>query len=36
VRETVTEFREVFLAQHLGFAPVGSPGHAGEFYIFRL
>jgi len=36
VREIVTEFLEVFLAQHLRFALVGASGHAGEFCTFRL
>ena len=36
VREIVTEFLEIFLAQHLRFSGVGTPGHAEEFYIFRL
>jgi hypothetical protein len=36
MRETVTEFLEVLLAQHLRFALVRASGHAEGFYIFRL
>ena len=36
VRETVTDFCEVLLAQHLCFSVVGPPSHAGGFYYFRL
>jgi hypothetical protein len=33
--EVVTQFGEMLLAQDLSFLPVWTPGHAGEFYIFR-
>jgi hypothetical protein len=34
--EAVTEFLEIFLAQHFRFTLVRATGHAGGFYIFRL
>jgi hypothetical protein len=36
VREVVTEFIEVFLAQHLLVPPIWAPRHAGEFYSLLL
>jgi hypothetical protein len=34
--EIVTQFPEVFLAQHLRLALIGTPSHAGEFYKVRV
>jgi hypothetical protein len=36
MREVVTEFLEVLLAQHLRLTLVGTPGHAGQFYNVRF
>jgi predicted Zn finger-like uncharacterized protein len=36
MREVATEVGQVFLVQHLCLSLIGTPGHAGEFYLFRL
>jgi hypothetical protein len=36
MREVVTEFLEVFLAQHLLVPPIWAPRHAGQFYNLLL
>ena len=35
MREVMTEFLEVLLAQHLTLSLLGTPGHGGEFYSVR-
>ena len=36
MREVMTEFLEVILAQHLRFSLVRTPGHAGNSTVFAL